>query len=420
MVRWLRDRVGGAGVTRWLLLGAVVAGLLVAGCGSGSSASSSASAPSAGGSSGSGGSGGGKSLNIALVTDLTGTNAASRKPFNEGVVAFFKTYPTAGSRSFNIHLYDGQSNPSVGPSVFRQALSSNPAALIDFTLSTSTAAAEPIIAGAGIPCLCIGGADSWYTPKPYPWAFQANPTGFENGEAYVLAMQKLLGGTIKGKRLAVSGDNTAFLVTNEKAVQSLSKQDGFTIATTQMGPFTEVSWSSEAAQIAKTNPQGVFDITIAAPQIVQVKAMEAAGLTKVPIVAFPGLQYSDLTSLKLPNLYMISSFPYGTAPSTGLYKAAKKYGYLSDEVSYEFAFGWIQAAVLRQALINCGECSGTKLEKSMESLQNFTVPGGAAFGPVGFSANNHASNLTQEMLTWDPSTQKLHVAGTVSPAASTQ
>jgi ABC-type branched-subunit amino acid transport system substrate-binding protein len=409
-------RVCGPQMTRLLLLGAVAVGVLAAGCGS--AATTGGGGGSSGGSSGGGG--GGKTLNVALVTDLTGTNAPSRKPFNEGVLAFFKTYPTAKGSKFKVQIYDGQSNPSVGPSVFRHAISNGPVGIIDFTLSTSTAAAAPIIAQSGAPCLCIGGADSWYTPKPYPWAFQANPTGAENAEAYELGMQKLTGGSLKGKRFAISGDNTSFLVTNEKDTVALAGKHGWAITTTKMGPYTEVSWSSEAAEIAKTNPNGVFDITIAAPQIVQVKAMEAAGLTKVPIVSFPGLQYSDLTSLKLPNLYMVSSFPYGTAPSTGLYQAAKKYGYLSDEVSYEFAFGWIQAAVLRQALINCGNCTGSKLEKSMESLSNYTVPGGAAFGPISFSPTSHAANLKQELLHWDPKTRSLRVAAIVSPPPATQ
>lgn len=397
----------GRRAARGLALGAVIAGLAVAGCGS-SAGSPAANAPNAP-SGGSGGGGSGKTLNLALVTDLTGTDAPARKPFNEGVVSYFKTYPTAGGKKFNVHIYDGQSNPAVGPSVFRQALSNNPAALIDFTLSTSTAASAPVIAGAGIPCMCIGGADPWYGPHPKPWAFQANPSGAEDAAGYVAGMTKLLGGSLKGKRLAVSGDNTSFLITNEKATEALVPKQGATITITKMGPYTEVSWSSEAAQIAKTNPQGVFDITIAAPQIVQIKAMEAAGLSKVPIVAFPGLQYSDLMSLKLPNVYIATPFPYGTAPNTGLYQAAKKYGYLSDEVSYEFALGWVQAATLRQAMLNCGECSGQKLEKSLESLSNFTVPGGAAFGPVSFSPSNHAVRLQPELIHYDPASKGLKV-----------
>jgi ABC-type branched-subunit amino acid transport system substrate-binding protein len=220
-------------------------------------------------------------------------------------------------------------------------------------------------------------------------------------------MAKLLGGSLKGKHLAMSGDNTSFLVTNEKATEALAPKQGWTITTTQMGPYTEVSWSSEAAKIARTNPQGVFDITIAAPQIVQIKAMEAAGLNKVPMVLFPGLQYSDLMSLKLPNVYIATPFPYGTPPSAGLYKAAKKYGYLSDEVSYEFALGWDQAATLREALQKCGDCTGTKLEKSIEGISNYTVPGGAAFGPISFSTSNHAVPIHPELIHYDPASHSL-------------
>jgi hypothetical protein len=80
----------------------VVAGLAVAGCGSstGTPASNAPNAPSGGG--GSGGSSSGKTLNVAVVTDLTGTDAPARKPFNEGVVSFFKTYPSVGGKKFNV------------------------------------------------------------------------------------------------------------------------------------------------------------------------------------------------------------------------------------------------------------------------------------------------------------------------------
>ena len=341
-------------------------------------------------------------LNVALTTDLTGEDAPARKPFNEGVVAYFKTHPDIAGRGVKVHIFDGQDNPAIAPAIFRQAVSSHPVAIIDFVVSTSLQAAEPVLASAGIPCMCEGGPDSWYGPKPYPWVFIANPTIGDQVRAYAAAMKKVLGGTLKGKRIAISGDNTALLALEASEFKALVLREGATVVNTQFGDTSETSWSGQAADIAQSKPDAVFEDTIGSAEIVQLKALETAGLTKTPIVAFPGLQYTDITSLKLPNVFTVTSWPYGTPRSSGVYKAAKKLGYLADEVSYEFEFGWSQAAVLARALSSCNGCSGTKLEAALEHIKNFKVPGGASFGPISFSATSHGVNLEEALVAWSP------------------
>ena len=405
--RVTRRHTAGAGLAVALLLS-----LVLAACGSSSPSSGKTSSPS-------GATHSSKTIKIAFVTELTGPFSVSRKAFNEGVIAFFKTYPTVNGRTVSLHLYDDQSNPAVAPTVFRQAVSSGPAAIIDFALSTSTSAAEPILAGAGVPCVCIGAIDTWYTPHPYPWVFEANSTTLADAEAYVLAAQKLLGGNLKGKRIAISGDNTAYETVIRKFIIAMAPHFGFHIVDVEVGPTTAPSWSTQAASIAAAKPDAIINLTSVTGQIVQLKALEAAGLTKVPIVAFPGLEYSDLVSLKLPNVYVITNWPYGTAPSTQVYQAAKRYGYLADERDFEFPFGWAQAAVLREALIKCGSsCSGSELEKAFLGIHGYTVPGGAAFGPISFSPTDHASNLPQTLLHWDPASGSLKIAGSVLPPVS--
>lgn len=403
----MKQSVRSAGARRTLgvtIVAAVVSAFLLTACGSSSSSG--------------GGSGGGKTDHVAFVTELTGPFSVSRKPFNEGVLAYFKTYPTVNGKTVNVHLYDDQSNPASAPTVFRQAVSSNPVAIMDFALSTSTAAAEPILAGAGVPCLCIGAEDTWYTPKPHPWVFEANATTLADAQAYVLGAQKLLGGSLSGKSIAISGDDTAYETVIRKFFTSFAPKYGFHIVATQIGPTTAPSWSSEAAKIAAAKPDAVINLTSVTGQIVQLKALEAAGLTSVPIVAFPGLQYSDLVSLKFPNVYVMTNWPYGVAPSSPVYQAASRYGYMADEKSFEFAFGWAQAAVLREALSMCGSsCSGSQLEKAFSGIQNYTVPGDASFGPVSFSSTDHASRLPQTLLHWDPSSKSLKIVGKVTPSS---
>lgn len=350
----------------------------------------------------------GGSLNIALTTDLTGEDAPSRKPFNEGVIAYFKTHAQIGGRAVHVHIFDGQYNPAIAPAVFRQAVSSHPAGIIDFVVSTSLQAAEPVLATAGIPCLCVGGPDSWYNPPhPYSWAFTANPTIGDDARTYALAMKKVLGGSLKGKRIAISGDDTALLALIASEFKALVLREGATVVNTQFGNTQETSWSGEAANIAQSKPDAVLEDTIGSAEIVQVKALETAGLTKTPIVAFPGLQYADITSLKLPNVFSVAPWPFGTAKGSGVYKAAKKLGYLADEVSYEFEFGWGQAAVLAHALASCGDCTGAKLEASLEHIKNFKIPGGDSFGPISFSSTNHGMNLEQALVAWNPKTNRV-------------
>lgn len=347
------------------------------------------------------------SLNVALVTDLTGEDAPSRKPFNEGVIAYFKTHNMIAGRSANVHIFNGQYNPAIAPAVFRQAVSSHPAGIIDFVVSTSTQTAEPVLASANIPCLCVGGPDSWYGPHPYSWAFTANPTIGDDAHAYIRALKKVLGGNLKGKKIAISGDKTAFLTLIASELKALVIRQGGTIVNSQFGNTSETSWSGEAADIAQAKPDAVFEDTIGSAQIVQIKALETAGLTHTPIVAFPGLQYSDMTALKLPNLYLMTSWPYGAPKHSEIYKAAKKLGYLADETSYEFEFGWAQAAVLAHALVRCNDCSGKKLEASLERVKNYRIPGHAAFGTISFSKRSHSTNIVQALLAWDPKVHAL-------------
>jgi ABC-type branched-subunit amino acid transport system substrate-binding protein len=249
--------------------------------------------------------------------------------------------------------------------------------------------------------------------------FEANPTTLADAQAYVLAAQKLVGGSLQGKAIAISGDDTAYETVIRKLITSFAPKYGFRIASTQIGPTTAPSWSSEAAKIVAAKPDAVINLTSVTGQIVQLKALEAAGLTKTPIIAFPGLAYSDLTSLKLPNVYVMTPWPYGTPPSSPVHQAAARYGYLADEKSYEFAFAWAQAAVVRQALANCGSsCSGSALKKAFAGIHNYTVPGGVASGPVGFTSTDHASKLPQTMLHWDPASKTLTIVGKVSPSSA--
>lgn len=343
-----------------------------------------------------------KAISVSLITDLTGEDAPARKPFNEGVISYFRAHPKIGKARVTVHTYNGQDNPAIAPAVFRQAVASHPAGIIDFAISTSTQAAEPILASSGTACLCIAGPDSWYGPNPYPWAFAADPTIGEDAHAYMLAAKKLLGGSLAGKRIAISGDNTALLALIASEFEGYAKQQGATIVGTQFGDTTETSWSGEAANIAAAKPNLVLEDTIGSAEIVQIKSLETAGLTHTPIVAFPGLSYSDIAALNLRNLYETSSVPYGTPRTSVVYKAAKKYGFLADETSFEFELGWMQAAVLGHALTLCGpNCPGNKLEAKLTNMSGFLVPGDAAFGRVGFTRTRHAVNFSQGFITWD-------------------
>jgi hypothetical protein len=74
--------------------------------------------------------------------------------------------------------------------------------------------------------------------------------------------------------------------------------------------------------------------------------------------------------------------------------------------------------VLREALSKCGSsCSGSDLEKAFGGIHNFTVPGGVAFGPVGFSSTDHSSKLPQTLLHWDGPSKSLKIVGKVTPTS---
>jgi ABC-type branched-subunit amino acid transport system substrate-binding protein len=281
--------------------------------------------------------------------------------------------------------------------------------LVIFLLSTSTAAAEPIFESADLPTMGPGIPDDWVNgPKVRSWAFGLG-SALENAQAFDAALKYLFKGNVKGKRVAITGDNSAFdtLILND--LKALAPKSGWTVATEKFGDFTELSWASQAADVASAKPDAIIDITIGAPTILHAKAYGTAGI-KVPIVSFVGLNVaSDVKGIAMPNWYMVTAGRYGGYKSGSLIpKAAAKYGTSASSEGGLYASGWATGAIVARALKLCGVgCSSSKLLSVLAKFRNYTVPGGALYGPVTFTKNDHSGVTAFGLVKYDPKTDGL-------------
>jgi len=347
---------------------------------------------------------------IALLTELSGRFAPTRKPFNDGLVTYFKTIggKIAGHK-FSLSVYDGQSDPTVAPGIARQALSSKPNMLAVFLLSTSTAAAEPILESANLPTMGPGIPDDWVAgPKIRPWAFGLG-SALENAQAFDAGLKYLFKGNVKGKRVAITGDNSAFDTLILDDLKALAPKSGWTVALEKFGDFTELSWASQAAEVAAAKPDAVIDITVGAPTILHGKAYGTAGI-KVPILSFVGLNVaSDVKGIALPNWYMVTAGRYGGyKPGSLIDKAAAKYGTKESSQGGLYASGWATGAIVARALNLCGVgCTSSKLLEVLGKFKNYDVPGGAMYGPITFTSKDHSGVTAFGLVKYDPKTDGL-------------
>jgi hypothetical protein len=76
----------------------------------------------------------------------------------------------------------------------------------------------------------------------------------------------------------------------------------------------------------------------------------------------------------------------------------------------QFGLGWIDAYTAAKGLENCKyPCSASKLEKAVNSLGNFAVPGGFTWSNLSVSATNHDIQPIYGLYGWNPTKKQLVV-----------
>jgi ABC-type branched-subunit amino acid transport system substrate-binding protein len=125
--------------------------------GSGSSGSATSASATSSGSSGGASKG---SINVAVISDLTGALASTGDP--QGALAYFKALNKAGGvdgYKVNVQEYDAQSSPGGAVQAFRKAVASKPVAIVAATVGATSAL--PSTAKSGIPTVGDGFVPGW-------------------------------------------------------------------------------------------------------------------------------------------------------------------------------------------------------------------------------------------------------------------
>jgi branched-chain amino acid transport system substrate-binding protein len=359
------------------------------------------------------GSGAGDTYKIGVLLDQTGVSGYQGVPTGAGIQAYIKMINDKGGvngKKIELQVADSQSKPQGAQIALQQLLSSQPIAVTGFMGSAQMAAIPQIAAPAGIPFLMEISSDAQMLPKPQPWLFTTYMPTAKMMQVILSQLEQKLG-TLKGKRLAVSAANTPFGDGFVQAFKDGASTLGYTQAIVDRAALQLTTFAPNAAKIVNSRADALIllDLPSLTPQIV--KDTAAAGFTG-PIVGYE--QAGDPEIIKSVASSQYSAFLGATPPAKSgeMANAAKSAGVSDKMTTPNFSYGWSEGAILVKALTDCGaSCTGSKLIKAMEGITDFTVPGDATYGPIGFSPTKHYATNTVQFYTWDNAEQSVVTAG---------
>ncbi|MER2537217.1 MAG: ABC transporter substrate-binding protein [Rhizobiaceae bacterium] len=341
---------------------------------------------------------------VALIAAKTGVLATVLGPAGTGFEAYIDTVNKAGGidgRQIKLDLLDEQSTPAVANGLFQRVLSDPPIAMAFFGQSTSQTQSRQLLENAELPVLTVTADDSFLYPKPTRTMFQLNVSATQQAQAFV-AMAEAKVGDLKGKTVATASVQTTFSDAIIKAIEEIGKQKGFTVATAERFPAGIPSFASQGAKIAREAPAAVFVLSGNADGPLVIKAISDAGVTAAPIIGYVSISSNELfQKVALPNYYAFRSSNVAT-DIPAVVEAMKGSPYAADMGNTWWASGWITAYTLTEALKTCGEgCTGEKLIDTLETAGPVEIPDGLLFGPVHFTADNHAGLSKVQGYKWD-------------------
>jgi ABC-type branched-subunit amino acid transport system substrate-binding protein len=341
---------------------------------------------------------------VVIVSALTGVGATNQGiSAANGFEAAIKAINAGGGvkgHKISYTVLDDQSSPTLDQSVGIQAVTSHPTAILDgegtqpfgFRLPTYIMAQEVVLSQASL-------------STGYPWLYSDAPSGNQGGYELYSAAKTVLGGSLQGKKVAEILVNTPGAIAFGAAATAHITADGGIIADVEKPSLYTTSFASGAANIVTSGAQVVVIADIASDGLVEAQALRAAGYTG-PIAANYGPAV-DISTLKDPLFSGQYLFPPPT-PQMGMYKTAQKYGLLAGIAATPFAQGWVLTYMLRDALLKCGyPCNTAKLEKNLNGLGHFAIPGNTSFGQYNVSLVEHNILQFTQLYTWDTATSSV-------------
>jgi branched-chain amino acid transport system substrate-binding protein len=348
-------------------------------------------------------------IQIAFVGDLTGGDAVNGLGGQAGAKTAVKKINDAGGvagHPIELRVFDTQTNPTTAEAVTREALAGAPAAASATITSGFSASTAPVVEAAGIPWV----STSYPTPgtDKVPFWFTTGPTSSEASDGVAVGavngLKGLLGGSLAGKTIAVEGvASTPAVDTHITVIQNLVKQNGGTVATPIRDPLTLSSWSSQAANLVASHPDGLVVIHTEPAATVVAKAAELAGFDG-PIVSTEGANSDTmLKTVNLPNLYVVRETVAPAAGSNMLKNATAAGVSITDMNNPFFGKAFASIHVIATTLAKCGvPCSAANFSSTLKGLGTINVPDDALIGPLNFEKSQSGLTIAQ-LWTWDAS-----------------
>jgi branched-chain amino acid transport system substrate-binding protein len=373
--RWQVSSHSGRGRRVALLAAAAVAAAVLSACTSNASSD---------GSSG--------TYTLALVADQTGALAGTDGTAVGGAQTWVDQINAAGGvngHKVTLQVFDAKSDPNAGLSAFRQAIAANPLLILHAGVSSELASSESVLSSAKIPVISISTVDTLLAPKPTPWFFSIDATSSQFAAAQIEMLQKSLGEPLQGKKIAiVNGVSAALSEIANYAVTDYAKQYGYTTTTTNI--TNGITAFPQAGPIASAHPAAVFLNTIGNDTATIAQALTNSGLDIPMDTNTTGASDAFLQQVALPKFYGFQLAPT-PKPGDALTELATKYGQQKDAPSSSFGMGYALGYLAGQAIAKCAStCDASGIESALNGLGTVTVPDNALYGPVTFSADNHA------------------------------
>jgi branched-chain amino acid transport system substrate-binding protein len=200
--------------------------------------------------------GGGGTVNLAMISPLTGPLSFVGTDNRQGVEAAIKEINGKGGfkgRKIKLDVFDDGSNPSQGV-VHMQRIASDSKYLgvIGSGFSSVGLAVAPIVEQAKIPYISMASSAAQVTPaKPYYFMTTATSRLFAYAMAFQLRKQKI-------KRIALMVDNGGFGREGARNVDELEKRFGFEIVLRITFPLTTTSFTAELSRVKNSNAQALW------------------------------------------------------------------------------------------------------------------------------------------------------------------
>lgn len=408
LIRHTRADLRGFAARRSVALtaAAVVSALALAACSSSTSSTGSAAASS----------GSGKAAyNLVIVADQTGALAGTFGSAPAGMQTWVDETNAAGGingHKITLKVLDAQSNPNTALAAFRQAISSQPIAIVHAGVSSELASSQSVLTQAGIPVLSDSTVDTLLAPKPASWFFSIDPTSSQFVGSQLEQLQSAAGGSLKGKDLAiVEGVSASLDEQLAYAENQYAKQYGYKYTVTKIS--NGITAFPQAATVASSHPSAALLLTIGNDTATIVKALTSAGVN-IPMVSnTTGASDAFLTQVGLNNYFGLQQAPTPRAGDS-MMALAQKYGQAGAANNPSFNLGYSDGYLVGQALKGCAnDCSSSSFTTAMESIQNVTVPNDGLYAPVSFSSTSHDGLAAVGFNTYNQATKAVVSAGVV-------